>query len=943
MGFMSWLTGRDEKESDVYANFEKVEEVVSGIKKISSNEVETAQEAVNNAIKDLNNVNGLAQFVGTVDVNGFNTVFESIATTISQIGEQIQVKADDIKAYEEASFWEKAGSTMSMAFAKTGEGILSVVEDLGDGVVSLVGWVAPKDSGLEKACSSFVEKEWSHDAFNFYYESDFAKKSVFTEDSAAASAFKIAGSVAGTLAISAATAGAFSGAGIAAKGTKAAKAANILIGNTTRANTTMAFLMGMGAGTESGLNQGLSFDDAAWSGAKQGTVQAGIAYGAGKLGEYNAKKNAIKAAQTEVDDAAATVKKANEAFNQADDALGAATERKAQAGRNFDIAGEELNEELTKNGFDVVSELEGPHGIGPNPSSNANIKEKYDAFKAFRKGNEMAEKQLDNALSKAKAMRNSLNNADEVLQSKNAALEQVKNAKLSSYQGYNDAISKKAYSVGEKIGQDGLKTTLKGTATAAGTKIASGTNKVVNAVKDPKKTASNAFKTAKEGVTNTGSTLKTKVTNTGSTLKNKVTTAYDSAKTAVKNTVTGAHPIKDTVKGVTSAAGKVVTAPLKIPGKAVGAVSHGVKAAVASPAIPGVAVATANATGRHLVESYGDAVASTQFKTSEIAKPKTTDTIPTGQGIKYKDPTVTTVEPQPSTTPQNNNGGGSSNKRSSGGGTPRNTSGGGASAAPATGSQPSNNASTEQFKKTEKKNNNSNNNNNNSSSNNNTNTTTTTTTPTNTTPTTTTTTPPSNNTNNTTTTTTTPPTQNTVPQTPQTSTPTSTGGGSQHSGGGYSASSGYTGYTGNNDADISFEDNEGLDSMDDVLSNSTTSIDDVIKGSKYTKIPTSSKPITSSSSGSGGSAVIPAVAGLSAAAAAGIGAKVYMDRKNNNSNGEEDIDTEEWSGEDTINLDYDDSSDTESYLDDDDDYGYQSEEQTERYDARNNEELADLQ
>ena len=147
----------------------------------------------------------------------------------------------------------------------------------------------------------------------------------------------------------------------------------------------------------------------------------------------------------------------------------------------------------------------------------------------------------------------------------------------------------------------------------------------------------------------------------------------------------------------------------------------------------------------------------------------------------------------------------------------------------------------------------------------------------------------------------------------------------------------------NTDIDFTTEGADDFSDIDDMLTDSTTSIDDVIKGSKYTKIPTSSKPITSASSGGGGSAVIPVVAGLSAAAAAGVGAKVYMDRKNNNSNGEDEIETEEWSGEDTLNLDYDDSSDTESYLDEDDDYGYQTEEQTERYDARNNEELADLQ
>ena len=162
----------------------------------------------------------------------------------------------------------------------------------------------------------------------------------------------------------------------------------------------------------------------------------------------------------------------------------------------------------------------------------------------------------------------------------------------------------------------------------------------------------------------------------------------------------------------------------------------------------------------------------------------------------------------------------------------------------------------------------------------------------------------------------------------------------QHTGGGYSGSGGYRGYTSEN-SNLTGE-SEELTDIEDMLSDSATSIDDVIKGSKYTKIPTSSRPITSTSSG-GGSAVIPVVAGLSAAGAAGIGAKVYMDRKNNTSNGEDEIETEEWSGEDKLNLDYDDSSDTEQYLDADDDYGYQADDQIEKYDARNNEELADLQ
>ena len=172
MGFLSWLTGRDEKESDVYANYDKVDSVVQEINSIGTNQVETARTEINAAITELNNVNGVAQYVGQVNAGGYDSVFESIASSISQIGEQLQNKANSIKEYEESAWYEKLGSTFAMTGAKLGEGLLSVAEDIGDGVVSIVGWVAPEDSDLEKACESFVKKNWSHDAFNFYYNSD---------------------------------------------------------------------------------------------------------------------------------------------------------------------------------------------------------------------------------------------------------------------------------------------------------------------------------------------------------------------------------------------------------------------------------------------------------------------------------------------------------------------------------------------------------------------------------------------------------------------------------------------------------------------------------------------------------------------------------------------------------------------------------------------------
>ena len=56
MGFMSWLTGRDEKESDVYANYDKVSTVVNEITTIGTTKVSNAQTEVNAAIKKLNSV-----------------------------------------------------------------------------------------------------------------------------------------------------------------------------------------------------------------------------------------------------------------------------------------------------------------------------------------------------------------------------------------------------------------------------------------------------------------------------------------------------------------------------------------------------------------------------------------------------------------------------------------------------------------------------------------------------------------------------------------------------------------------------------------------------------------------------------------------------------------------------------------------------------------------
>ena len=117
---------------------------------------------------------------------------------------------------------------------------------------------------------------------------------------------------------------------------------------------------------------------------------------------------------------------------------------------------------------------------------------------------------------------------------------------------------------------------------------------------------------------------------------------------------------------------------------------------------------------------------------------------------------------------------------------------------------------------------------------------------------------------------------------------------------------------------------------------------DVIKeGNSYT-LPTSSKPVQPTTpTTSKGNSAIPVLAGLAAAAAAGIGAKAYIDRKKNRNNDEssEEFKAEDWSGNNEINIEYQEPKTNEAEtLDDDYDF-----EEPEKYGARSNQELENLQ
>lgn len=107
-------------------------------------------------------------------------------------------------------------------------------------------------------------------------------------------------------------------------------------------------------------------------------------------------------------------------------------------------------------------------------------------------------------------------------------------------------------------------------------------------------------------------------------------------------------------------------------------------------------------------------------------------------------------------------------------------------------------------------------------------------------------------------------------------------------GGGYDSNNGFTG-----------EDNKPTEpSQPDDIGNS-------IGGTtgKPVTIPSSSKPISTTTTTKGRKSIIPIIAGLGAATIAGIGTKAYLDKKDEEKS-DDDIETEEWSGDEELDLEY---------------------------------------
>ncbi len=192
MGFVSWLTGRDVKEQDLYVDIEKAEATIDEVNNIANSIPETGS-VVSGALSTLQSVNGM-DLIGGLQLGNLDAAFDTVTEQVKAIASQMNKRVGDAKYYS-SSGWDKFLGTLGMIHAKTTEGFLDIFEGIGDGVVSILGYtgIINKDWADE-----FVARDLSHELMDrVFYSKEIANYSIFTEDSRLAGAYEIVGNAYG--------------------------------------------------------------------------------------------------------------------------------------------------------------------------------------------------------------------------------------------------------------------------------------------------------------------------------------------------------------------------------------------------------------------------------------------------------------------------------------------------------------------------------------------------------------------------------------------------------------------------------------------------------------------------------------------------------------------------------------------------------------------------
>ena len=360
------------------------------------------------------------------------SIVENDLDSIDSITKEIASTAADLAYYFDHPIQSAIGNlfgTIDMALFNLLEGAGSGIEGIFDGILTIAGWGSGLVGwdGAQDFLSGVIEKDYVGDFFDYQYESGALKSvefySAYSHDSGVAEVIKGFG-----------TAAAYVGIGIATSGALAAD-----IGFT--------YLGEQGRKTQTSLQSGKSFDEAAKDGFKAGLFGAAAAgagnFAGGLLSKQFGKvvdkfhptpSNATSAIASSADDVA-------KAGTKIDDALGAASkvDDVTKAADDLSSAEKALNEGNIKYKAGEITDAD----LGKLEVARDTARTKFENLGGNSDDLIGAAKKLDNA-EKALNEGNIKYKAGEITEKDLGKLEEVRDAARADYNKVSESVTTKA-------------------------------------------------------------------------------------------------------------------------------------------------------------------------------------------------------------------------------------------------------------------------------------------------------------------------------------------------------------------------------------------------------------------------------------------------------------------------------------------------------------------
>ena len=278
---------------------------------------------IKKGIDMINNARGAENI--SIDYTPITGYQSSVIDYIETMASEIKKKAQEIEEYQDAPWYKKLFATIGMGALKLVEGLASFVEQIGDGLVAITGFIGGIFSSKFRDClGEFVKKDWVGDTTAKWYEEGWLKSvnkySIMSHESTAANVLKGIGVAAGYVVLTVCTYGA--GTAVSLGVSAAAAAAG-----------------GIGSGTQAGLQAGKTFNQAFGQGVKQGAVAAATTLVVGGVAN---KLGAI-------------TKGASSVLNSADEVTGALVNSSDEIANALVNSGDEITNALVNSGDEITN------------------------------------------------------------------------------------------------------------------------------------------------------------------------------------------------------------------------------------------------------------------------------------------------------------------------------------------------------------------------------------------------------------------------------------------------------------------------------------------------------------------------------------------------------------------------------------------------------------